>query len=104
MGVQFELQGLENIDEKRGGVVVLNHQTDLDMISELSHIFALYVIRVIRLTFEQSMKNYRYILYNIYSVSEYLALYWSVFSRLQERIFLLFPPRNCVMASRIYFR
>lgn len=32
LGVTYEFRGLENIDTKKGGVTILNHQSGLDLI------------------------------------------------------------------------
>lgn len=32
LGITYEIRGLENIDTKRGGVTILNHQSGLDLI------------------------------------------------------------------------
>lgn len=32
LGVTYEIRGLENINKKKGGVTVLNHQSALDLI------------------------------------------------------------------------
>lgn len=36
IGASFEIQGLENINRMAGAVVVLNHQSAIDLIGELS--------------------------------------------------------------------
>lgn len=38
VGVSFELQGLENIKKDHGGVVLINHQSGIDLIGKLSKI------------------------------------------------------------------
>lgn len=32
LGITYEFRGLENIDTKKGGVTILNHQSGLDLI------------------------------------------------------------------------
>lgn len=34
IGISFEVQGLENINRDKGGVVLINHQSGLDLIGE----------------------------------------------------------------------
>lgn len=36
IGASFEMKGLENINVKAGAVVVINHQSAIDLIGELS--------------------------------------------------------------------
>jgi lysophosphatidate acyltransferase len=36
LGASFELQGLENINRNTGGVVLINHQSAIDLIGEFS--------------------------------------------------------------------
>lgn len=35
IGISFEVQGVENIKRDKGGVVLINHQTAIDLIGEL---------------------------------------------------------------------
>lgn len=53
IGVSYELQGLENINRDHGGVVLINHQSAIDLIGNLlsianSIIFVLYKPRLYR--------------------------------------------------------
>lgn len=34
IGASFEIQGLENVNRKSGGVVLINHQSGIDLIGE----------------------------------------------------------------------
>lgn len=34
LGITFEVQGLENIQKEKGGVVLMNHQSGIDLISK----------------------------------------------------------------------
>lgn len=34
LGVEFELRGLENLDKQKGAVVLINHQSALDLIGK----------------------------------------------------------------------
>jgi lysophosphatidate acyltransferase len=36
LGVAFEVQGLENINHDKGGVVLINHQSAIDLMGECS--------------------------------------------------------------------
>lgn len=36
LGVKFELEGLEHVDKNKGGIVIINHQTALDLIGEFT--------------------------------------------------------------------
>lgn len=36
LGASFEIQGLENIKRDSGGIVLINHQSAIDLIGELN--------------------------------------------------------------------
>lgn len=36
LGVEFELRGLENLDKQKGAVVLINHQSALDLIGNIA--------------------------------------------------------------------
>lgn len=35
LGITFEVQGLENVQKEKGGVVLMNHQSGIDLISKI---------------------------------------------------------------------
>lgn len=45
LGVTHEIEGLENVDQKKGGVIVINHQCGLDFICNLTKYFFLDKIK-----------------------------------------------------------
>lgn len=36
LGVSFEVQGIENVNRDKGGVVLINHQSAIDLMGELN--------------------------------------------------------------------
>lgn len=103
LGVEFELQGIENIDREKGGIVLINHQSALDLIGEFFGEFP----KLLRLTIQNIFFNFWLKFENFFHASpsttnveflmtfSVLAKLWPVIGRAtqvaKKEILYLFP-------------